>query len=1023
MGSCALASANEATLAATGNYVYVAAQADGFKIVDVSNPASPVVVKTIASSYPTCVCIQGNVAVALTTTTSPDELEIFNLADPANPARISQMDIEKTTSATISGDYVFISCAEYTGGENGLRIVDISDNANPQEISYLKTNRRTYNVIVDNGLAFLGYQGGFYVVDISDKENPVLLADHANDLTYCEVRCVHCELNTLTVINGFTDTPVEMFDLSDPSLPGLLAGYESPNSVGSLLVVDNTLFASSTQKLFSYSIEDNPAQPLFVGSNNDSGGLSYMKTNNNGLLAGITWDAIQFIDISAQDAPVLLSEFTPASNPLNFALNNSRAFVQTFDGGLEIVNIENPASPQLVNTFGINVPAHDIFLKDSLLFSAYDNDNNTGGVEIIHVDDDEAVLLHNIDVTGTPMTVWIDSDTLLIGSNEPAGRFHIYAYNVADPLNPELLASTSGTGEIRDIEVVNDAILAAVVGQSVMRFTLDVILAILQQLDICHSPGSIQMTTSQTDEEGNGVVYTSDGKSYKNYPSSAKSVNIASSTMSSGTMASGEYGIIAQFFKSVPPPQKFTLSVTVSPGDAVREGCVAVQNGSGRYNEGETATLTASPAEGWKFTGWTGSITSAENPVNVTMDSDNEIAATFARECTLTLSVAPQEAADAGCNATQSGSGSYAFQDVAVITATAAPGWMFQSWTGSFFAAQNPSEVTMYGDYQLTANFHKKFTLNISIDPQEANNEGCTVSQTENVNPEGDIVSTLNALPAEGWKFIQWSGHVTSTQNPIDVLIDENKAVTAVFGREFSLALSISPQEAAEGGCTVSQSGSGIYTEGGSADILATAAEGWRFDSWTGGISSADESATITMDDNKNLTANFVRTYNLTLSISPEAARVAGCTVLQSGNGTYDEGSVAVITYTPAEGWDFVNSRIVLTPFYDNPLSLVMDSDKDVVCFFEQKTGFKLFDDNDDVLVFYPNPVVDKLFIEFPSRNTTVDIKILDILGRVVLKKNDFRESELGLNGLQKGTYLLCFNDGYRFYTVHFLKE
>lgn len=66
----------------------------------------------------------------------------------------------------------------------------------------------------------------------------------------------------------------------------------------------------------------------------------------------------------------------------------------------------------------------------------------------------------------------------------------------------------------------------------------------------------------------------------------------------------------------------FTLTSAAVTGGTV--------TGTGSYPTGFTATLTAVPDTGYGFTGWTGSVTSADNPLDVVMDSDKAIAPTFA---------------------------------------------------------------------------------------------------------------------------------------------------------------------------------------------------------------------------------------------------------------------------------------------------------------------------------------------------------------------------------------------------------
>ena len=94
--------------------------------------------------------------------------------------------------------------------------------------------------------------------------------------------------------------------------------------------------------------------------------------------------------------------------------------------------------------------------------------------------------------------------------------------------------------------------------------------------------------------------------------------------------------------------------------------------------------------------------------------------------------------------------------------------------------------------------------------------------------------------------------------------------------------------------------GGGTYDEGASVTLTATPATGYRFDRWSGDVSGNVTSTTITMNADKSVTANFIKVYTLTVTVSP----AEGGTV-SPGGGTYDEGTVVTLTATPATGYVF----------------------------------------------------------------------------------------------------------------------
>ena len=63
---------------------------------------------------------------------------------------------------------------------------------------------------------------------------------------------------------------------------------------------------------------------------------------------------------------------------------------------------------------------------------------------------------------------------------------------------------------------------------------------------------------------------------------------------------------------------------------SLSHGSITGITGSGNYLSGATASLTAVPAAGYVFTGWTGAATGSDNPLSLLMDDDKTLGTTFA---------------------------------------------------------------------------------------------------------------------------------------------------------------------------------------------------------------------------------------------------------------------------------------------------------------------------------------------------------------------------------------------------------
>jgi uncharacterized repeat protein (TIGR02543 family) len=69
------------------------------------------------------------------------------------------------------------------------------------------------------------------------------------------------------------------------------------------------------------------------------------------------------------------------------------------------------------------------------------------------------------------------------------------------------------------------------------------------------------------------------------------------------------------------------LTTTASPATG---GSIDRSPEAASYAAGTVVTLTASPAAGYVFTGWSGVLSGTKNPATVTMDADKNITASFA---------------------------------------------------------------------------------------------------------------------------------------------------------------------------------------------------------------------------------------------------------------------------------------------------------------------------------------------------------------------------------------------------------
>ncbi len=357
---------------------------------------------------------------------------------------------------------------------------------------------------------------------------------------------------------------------------------------------------------------------------------------------------------------------------------------------------------------------------------------------------------------------------------------------------------------------------------------------------------------------------------------------------------------------------------TLSVG-TVGSGSVGKSPDQPSYDFGTTVTLTATPATGWHFVGWSGDASGSTNPLDVTMDADKSITATFAIN-TYTLTVGTTGSGAVGKSPDQP---DYDYGTLVTLTATPAAGWHFVNWSGDASGSTNPLGVTMDANKSITANF------GIDMHALTVNVTGSgTVGKSPDQGAYDDgTVVTLTATPATGWHFVGWSGDASGSTNPLDVTMNSDKTITATFAID-THTLTVATVGSGTVGKAPDQPS---YDYGTLVTLTATPATGWHFVNWSGDASGSTNPLGVTMDADKNITANFaIDTHTLTVATVGD-----GAVTKSPDQPSYDFGASVQLTATASAGWYFTGWSGDASG-NTNPLTVTMDADKNITATFAQ---------------------------------------------------------------------------------------
>ncbi len=235
------------------------------------------------------------------------------------------------------------------------------------------------------------------------------------------------------------------------------------------------------------------------------------------------------------------------------------------------------------------------------------------------------------------------------------------------------------------------------------------------------------------------------------------------------------------------------------------------------------------------------------------------------------------------------GEGTYLDGTIVTIEAVADECYEFVEWTGADVADPYSPITTITMDEAKSIN--AVFAL-LSYDLTTDSTDGGEVTSPGEGSSTYDCgtVIALVATAEEGYYFVEWSGDVDTIANvngyTTTITMMGDYSITANFELVPPGQFVLTTSSTAGGSVTNPGEESNPYDEGTVVDLVAEAEECYEFVEWTGDVDTIADvysaSTNITMDADKNVTANFaLLSYNLTVDSTD------GGQVSSPGEGTF----------------------------------------------------------------------------------------------------------------------------------------
>ncbi|MFC2090942.1 malectin domain-containing carbohydrate-binding protein [Bacteroidota bacterium] len=431
----------------------------------------------------------------------------------------------------------------------------------------------------------------------------------------------------------------------------------------------------------------------------------------------------------------------------------------------------------------------------------------------------------------------------------------------------------------------------------------------------------------------------------------------------------------------------------------VDHGSIILDPPGGEYSEGVEITVTYKKDFGYQLDQWSGDLSGSENPQTLIVDADKDITALTK----FTGDAITSYAINCGGQAYEASDGTNFTKDMNFS------GGNTYSTSSSISGTDDPSlyQTERYGDlvysFDLT---NGEYTVTLMFAEIYADNPGARIFDV--LIDDEKVIDTLDIYAEVGKNAAYFASfNVSVNDGGLNIelqTIRDNAKISAIKimpvfeGSTYTLTT-----ESTNGTILTEPSGT-VFMENTIVTLEAVPEGGYTFTEWTGDLSGTENPTSITMDQDKSVTAEIaaIPVYELNVESTN------GTVNLDPAGSSYFEGTVVTLTAVPDENYEFTEWAGDMSGM-DNPYTLTMMADMNITATFSELTGIddlrRDLSDKSILLQNYPNPFSSWTIIPYElSKASHVRLTVYNFLGEALTVLVDEYQSAGSYKVEWKGT-------------------
>jgi hypothetical protein len=300
---------------------------------------------------------------------------------PELPVQIAEVGFNDSLGSPhdvfVSGGYAYIA-----DSFSGLRVVDISDRANPQEVGFFDPTGSTagLGVYFSDPYVYLADGLGLLILDISDPTAPSETGFY-NSIGFA----VKVQLSGGYAYVAGREGGLNIADISDPANPQHVRNYFEAGSVHVLDVYVSGSYAYVAMQGNGLRVVDvsDPANPQEVGFSDTAGAAEAVYVSGSYAYLADGEDGLRIFDISDPVDPQEIGFYDTPGYAQDVYLSGTYAFVgDGVSSLLLVIDVSDPTNPQLAGEYKTPGFVWGIYISDSYAYVA----NGEHGMRILRLE-------------------------------------------------------------------------------------------------------------------------------------------------------------------------------------------------------------------------------------------------------------------------------------------------------------------------------------------------------------------------------------------------------------------------------------------------------------------------------------------------------------------------------------------------------------------------------------------------------------------------------------------------------------